>query len=37
MKAGETAVNAMALLDEANARAYGHPEITEVTEHTMHG
>ena len=30
MKAGETAVNAMALLDEANTAAYGHPEITEV-------
>ena len=30
MKAGETAVNTMALLDEANTAAYGHPEITEV-------
>jgi hydroxylamine reductase len=31
MKAGETAViNAMALLDEANTTAYGHPEITDV-------
>jgi hydroxylamine reductase len=30
MKAGETAVNAMALLDEANTSTYGHPEITEV-------
>jgi len=30
MKAGETAVAAMALLDEANTRAYGNPEITEV-------
>ncbi len=30
MKAGETAVNTMALLDEANTTAYGHPEITEV-------
>jgi hydroxylamine reductase len=30
MKAGETAVQTMALLDEANTRAYGHPEITEV-------
>jgi len=30
MKAGETAVNTMALLDEANTSAYGHPEITEV-------
>ncbi len=30
MKAGETAVNTMALLDEANTKAYGHPEITEV-------
>ncbi len=30
MKAGETAVTTMALLDEANTSAYGHPEITEV-------
>ncbi len=30
MKAGENAVNTMALLDEANTTAYGHPEITEV-------
>ncbi len=30
MKAGECAVNTMAFLDEANATAYGHPEITEV-------
>lgn len=30
MKAGETAVNTMALLDQANTEAYGHPEITEV-------
>ncbi|MBP8645670.1 MAG: hydroxylamine reductase [Syntrophobacteraceae bacterium] len=30
MKAGETAVNTMALLDEANTTTYGHPEITEV-------
>lgn len=30
MKAGETAVATMALLDEANTSAYGHPEITEV-------
>ncbi|MCK9174876.1 MAG: hydroxylamine reductase [Desulforhopalus sp.] len=30
MKAGETAVNTMALLDEANTTAYGNPEITEV-------
>jgi len=30
MKCGETAVNTMALLDEANTTAYGHPEITEV-------
>lgn len=30
MKAGETAVNTMALLDQANTAAYGHPEITEV-------
>lgn len=30
MKAGETAVNTMALLDEANTSTYGHPEITQV-------
>ncbi|NMC00720.1 MAG: hydroxylamine reductase [Thermoanaerobaculaceae bacterium] len=30
MKAGETAVVTMALLDEANTSAYGNPEITEV-------
>ena len=30
MKAGETAVNTLALLDEANTSTYGHPEITEV-------
>jgi len=30
MKAGETAVSTMALLDEANTTAYGNPEITEV-------
>jgi hydroxylamine reductase len=30
MRAGETAVKTMALLDEANTKAYGHPEITEV-------
>ncbi len=30
MKAGEMAVNVMALLDEANTTTYGHPEITEV-------
>ena len=30
MKAGETAVNTMALLDRANTSAYGNPEITEV-------
>jgi len=30
MKAGEIAVNTMALLDEANTKAYGHPEISEV-------
>ena len=30
MKAGETAVNTMALLDEANTTTYGNPEITEV-------
>lgn len=30
MKAGNTAVETMALLDEANTSAYGQPEITEV-------
>jgi len=30
MKAGETAVATMALLDEANTTAYGNPEITTV-------
>ena len=30
LKAGETAVNTMALLDQANTTAYGNPEITEV-------
>jgi len=30
MKAGETAVNTMAVLDEAHTKAYGNPEITEV-------
>ncbi len=30
MKAGEIAVVAMALLDEANTETYGNPEITEV-------
>ncbi len=30
MKAGDTAVKAMALLDKANTSAYGNPEITEV-------
>jgi len=30
MKAGETAVTAMAILDKANTAAYGNPEITEV-------
>ncbi len=30
MKTGETAVTTMALLDEANTKAYGNPEITEV-------
>ncbi len=30
MKAGETAVDTMALLDEAHTSTYGHPEITEV-------
>lgn len=30
MKCGETAVTTMALLDEANTKTYGNPEITEV-------
>ncbi|MFC1709030.1 hydroxylamine reductase [Candidatus Omnitrophota bacterium] len=30
LKAGEVSVNTMALLDEANTKAYGHPEITSV-------
>ena len=30
MKSGEAAVTTMALLDQANTSAYGHPEITEV-------
>ncbi len=30
MQAGDTAVQTMALLDEANTSAYGHPELTEV-------
>jgi hydroxylamine reductase len=30
MKAGQVAVDTMALLDEANTSAYGNPEITEV-------
>jgi hydroxylamine reductase len=30
MKAGDTAVATMALLDEANTTAYGNPEISEV-------
>ena len=30
MKAGETAVSTMALLDQANTTVYGNPEITEV-------
>ncbi len=30
MKAGEVAVNTLALLDKANTTAYGDPEITEV-------
>ena len=30
MRAGQCAVNTMALLDEANTSTYGHPEITEV-------
>ena len=30
MKAGDTAVKTMALLDEANTSTYGHPEISQV-------
>ncbi len=30
LKCGETAVTAMALLDEANTTTYGHPEISRV-------
>lgn len=30
MKAGEAAVNAMAVLDKANTETYGNPEISEV-------
>jgi hydroxylamine reductase len=30
MKAGDTAVATMALLDEANTTTYGHPEISQV-------
>ncbi len=30
MKAGETAVNTMVLLDKANTETYGNPEISEV-------
>jgi hydroxylamine reductase len=30
LKAGETAVATMALLDKANTETYGHPEITKV-------
>ncbi|HNS31474.1 MAG TPA: hydroxylamine reductase [bacterium] len=30
MRAGETSVKTMALLDQANTSTYGHPEITEV-------
>lgn len=30
MKAGKISVDTMALLDEANTKAYGNPEITEV-------
>ncbi len=31
MKAGETSVTTMALLDEAHTSRYGHPEISEVS------
>jgi len=30
LKAGEVAVRAMAILDQANTETYGHPEISEV-------
>ncbi|MDK2954032.1 MAG: hydroxylamine reductase [Kosmotoga sp.] len=37
MKAGEFAVKAMQLLDEANTSRYGNPEITEVYTGTLPG
>lgn len=37
MKAGEYAVKAMALLDEANTSSYGNPEITSVYTGTLEG
>ncbi len=37
LKTGETAVKAMALLDEANTSAYGNPEITQVYTGTLEG
>ncbi|AKI98281.1 hydroxylamine reductase [Kosmotoga pacifica] len=37
MKTGEMAVKAMALLDQANTSAYGHPEVTEVYTGTYAG
>jgi len=37
MKTGETAVKAMALLDEANTTMYGNPEITQVYTGTVEG
>ncbi len=37
MKAGQTAVTVMALLDEANTSRYGSPEITEVSTSTKSG
>jgi len=37
LKAGEVAVNAMALLDEANTKTFGTPEITEVFTGTVEG
>ncbi len=37
LKAGEMAVNAMALLDEANTSTFGNPEITQVFTGTVEG
>lgn len=37
LKAGEVAVKAMAILDEANTTTYGDPELTEVSTGTVEG